>query len=178
MPPALVKIKGLTWLEDDHDCDARFWELYCAVGDTAPGPSEEWSLRGRSLSKSSAAIAPPVAPRRHASVRPSLRCDRAPQWKTVDDLATEGSNEIILLPGVVGQAHEHFLERIQRLLRMDPPRSVTSIDCRRGRTAGTIPRSARTRIGRVAGNAREEAGPRRPTRILYFYPLAACPLRR
>jgi hypothetical protein len=50
------------------------------------------------------------------------------QWKTVDDLATDGSHEIILVPGVVGQAHEHFLERVQLLLRMDPPRSVVIVD--------------------------------------------------
>ena len=128
VPPALVKIKGLVWLEDEVDCDARFWEVYCAVSDTPPGPSEEWSLRGRSVSKASAPIPPPTTPRPRPSVRPSLRCDRAPQWNTVDDLAIEGSNEIILVAGVVGQAHEHFLERIQRLLRLDPPRSVTTVD--------------------------------------------------
>ena len=128
VPPPLVKIKGLVWLEDDGDPDARFWELYCAITDTPPGSSDQWNQRGRSLSKASAVIPAPEPPRPAACVRPSLRCDRAPQWKTVDDLATEGANEIILLPGVVGQAHDHFLERIQRLLRMDPPRSVTLID--------------------------------------------------
>jgi hypothetical protein len=128
VPPPLVKIKGLVWLEDDRDPDARFWELYCAITDTPPGPSDQWNQRGRSLSKTSAVIPPPEPPRSVASLRPSLWCDRAPQWKTVDDLATQGANEIILLPGVVGQAHDHFLERIQRLLRMDPPRSVTVID--------------------------------------------------
>jgi hypothetical protein len=128
VPPALVKIKGLIWLENEVDCDARFWEVYCAVSDTPPGPSEAWSERGRSISKIVAPIPLPIPPRPTASLRASLRCDRAPQWKTVDDLATEGSNEIILVTGVVGQAHEHFLERIQRLLRLDPPRSVTTVD--------------------------------------------------
>lgn len=128
VPPPLVKIKGLVWLEDDADNDARFWELYCAITDTAPGTADEWSLRGRRLTASSVPIAPPVAPRPIASLRPSLRCDRALQWKTVDDLATDTSHEIILVPGVVGQAHEHFLERVQRLLRMDPPRNVTTVD--------------------------------------------------
>jgi len=128
VPPALVKSTGLVWLEDDADSDARFWELHCALTDTARGPAEEWSLRGRRLTSSAAPIAPPVVPKPIASVRPSLRCNRALQWKTVDDLATDGSHEVIMVPGVAGQAHEHFLERVQRLLRMDPPRSVTSID--------------------------------------------------
>jgi len=128
VPPALVKVKALTWLEDDADADARFWEVYCAITDTPPGPVGEWSPCGRNLSKSSTRIAAPVAARPASTVRPSLRCNRAPQWTAVDDLATQGSNEIILVAGVVGQAHEHFLERIQRLLRMDPPRSVAPVD--------------------------------------------------
>jgi hypothetical protein len=128
VPPALVKIKGLIWLEEDTEADARFWELHCALSDTNPGPSDQWPTRGRALSKTPVPLPAPAAARPAPSVRASLRCDRAPQWKTVDDLATEGSNEIILLPGGAGQAHDHFLERIQRLLRMDPPRSVTTVD--------------------------------------------------
>ena len=129
VPPALIKLKGLLWLEDDQDGDARFWEVYCAVTSCDPGPIEEWSARGRGAAASPVPLPPPPAPPPPpAAVRPSLRCDRAPQWKTVDDLATEGSSEIILLPGAAGQAHEHFLERIQRLLRLDPPRSVTTVD--------------------------------------------------
>jgi len=128
VPPALVKIKALIWLEDDAEPDARFWELHCALAGTNPGSSDQWLAQGRALSKTPVPLPAPAAPRRPSAVRPSLRCDRAPQWKTVDDLATEGSNEIILLPGMSGQAHNHFLERIERLLRMDPPRSVTTVD--------------------------------------------------
>jgi hypothetical protein len=61
-------------------------------------------------------------------VRPSLKCDRAAQWKTVDDLATSGANELLILPGAAGQAHEHFAERVQRLLRADPPRHIACVD--------------------------------------------------
>jgi hypothetical protein len=128
VPPALTNMTGVVWLEGDLDNDARFWELHCALTATAPGPSAEWSLRGRTLSASSAAIPPPRRSTPAAPVRPSLRCNRALQWKTVDDLATDTSHEIILVPGVTGQAHEHFLERVQILLRMDPPRSVTTVD--------------------------------------------------
>jgi len=128
LPPPLVKMTGVTWLEDDGDGDARFWQIYCALTDSEPGPAAEWTTRGRTLSKSSARIPPPPPKRPTSTIRPSLRCDRAPQWSVVDDLATQGSNEIIILAGVVGQAHEHFVERIQRLLRMDPPRSVIAVN--------------------------------------------------
>ena len=128
VPPPLIKMISLTWLEDEADADARFWEVYCAITDTQPGPPDQWSARGRALTKSSAKIPPPPIARPASTIRPSLRCDRAPQWKTVDDLATQDTNEIIVVPGVVGQAHDHFVERIQRLLRMDPPRSVIAVD--------------------------------------------------
>jgi hypothetical protein len=128
VPPPLIKVKALIWLEEDLEADARFWELHCALTDTNPGPSEEWLSRGRALSTAPVPLPTPTVARAAPTKRAALRCDRAPQWKTVDDLATEGSNEIILLPGMSGQAHDHFLERIQRLLRMDPPRSVITID--------------------------------------------------
>jgi hypothetical protein len=46
----------------------------------------------------------------------------------VDELALERASQLILLPGSVGQAHDHFVERIQRLLRLDPPRSMVTVD--------------------------------------------------
>jgi hypothetical protein len=128
LPPPLVKMTCIPWLEEDGDGDARFWQIYCALTDTEPGPSAEWTKRGQTVSKSSARIVPPAVARPTSTIRASLQCDRAPQWSVVDTLATQGSNEIIILPGVVGQAHEHFVERIQRMLRMDPPRSVVAID--------------------------------------------------
>lgn len=128
VPPGLNQKTGVVWLDGETDNDARFWQLHCTLTDTAPGPSDQWNDRGRGLSRSSAPIPPPARPRPAAAGRPSLRCNRALQWKTVDDLATDTSHEIILVPGAVGQAHDHFLERVQLLLRMDPPRNVTTVD--------------------------------------------------
>ena len=42
--------------------------------------------------------------------------------------ATDGFNDLILIPGVAGQDHDHFVQRIQYLLRMDPPRSMLRVD--------------------------------------------------
>lgn len=128
VPPALIKQTGFHWLEDDPDCDARLWELYCAVTDTAPGASDTWGARWRSLPKRGPAPTRPRVTDAKARLRPSLRCDRALQWNAIDELALERSHHLILLPGSVGQAHDHFIERVRHLLRMDPPRSMVTID--------------------------------------------------
>ncbi len=128
IPPGLNTQTGVVWLPDDLDNDARFWQVHCTLTGREPGPVGEWTLRGRTITASAAAIPPPRRSKPAIAGKPSLRCNRAIQWKTVDDLATDGSHEVILVPGVVGQAHEHFLERVQTLLRMDPPRSVVTVD--------------------------------------------------
>lgn len=58
LPPQLVRLKGVTWLETDPDPDARFWEVYCGITDTAPGPQDAWGDRGRGLMKAS--VPPPA----------------------------------------------------------------------------------------------------------------------
>jgi hypothetical protein len=129
VPPRLVKIKAFEWLDGDPKPDSRMWELYCALKGDDPGPVDTWDERGRALP----AVGPDLYPgpgRRppRRQVRPSLMCDRAAQWKTVDDLAAEVGNELVIVPGAAGQDHEHFLQRIQWLLRNDPPRSIVRID--------------------------------------------------
>jgi hypothetical protein len=128
LPPLLFRFTGFEWLEDDREPDARIWELFCALQGTAPGPPSAWNARGHELP--TPAAAPPLfEPRRGpAAFRPSLRCNRATQWKTVDDLSGSGRNELLLLPGEPGQDHEHFVQRVQHLLRSDPPRSIVRVD--------------------------------------------------
>src|SRR5205823_3270621 len=128
VPPELTRMVGFEWLDGDPDADARFWELHCAITGEAPGPPGSWSASGRALSGSKPLPAPPRRQPPAPAVRPSLRCDRALQWSTVDDHALEAVHELLLLPGTVGQAHEHFIQRIQRYLRMDPPRTMAFID--------------------------------------------------
>ena len=123
-----VRFTGFEWLDDDRDPDARIWELYSAIHATAPGPLSEWSSRGRELKTSADTpdVSPPPPP--PPSYRPSIRCNRALQWKTVDDLAGSGRNELLLLPGDAGQDHDHFIQRVQYLLRADPPRRIERVD--------------------------------------------------
>jgi hypothetical protein len=127
VPPRLVKIKAFEWLDGDPRPDSRMWELYCAIKGDDPGPPETWDERGHTLPAVGQELYPTVRPAR-PTVRPSLLCDRALQWKTVDDLASVSNNELVIVPGAAGQDHEHFLQRIQWLLRNDPPRSIARID--------------------------------------------------
>jgi hypothetical protein len=57
VPPPLINLKGVTWLETEPDPDARFWEVYCGITNTEPGPVDAWGARGRELTK--APVRPP-----------------------------------------------------------------------------------------------------------------------
>jgi len=130
IPPQLTRMAGFEWLDTDRDLDARFWQLFCAVTGDALGDPDSWSEKGRALVGRQAAPPPPPPPQPHPPVAapPSLRCDRAVQWSAVDVHAVEPVHELLLLPGTIGQAHEHFVQRIQRYLRADPPRAIVPVD--------------------------------------------------
>lgn len=133
IPPDFVKVLGFHWLDDDPNIDARLWELYCAVTNTEPGPADDWPARwGQVVKKGPATVfeGPPPRPLRPPPqrVRQSLYCDRAVQWSAVNDLSLEPSNRLILVPGSVGQDHDHFVQRVQHLLRQDPPRTMVTVD--------------------------------------------------
>jgi hypothetical protein len=127
IPPELVRMTGLEWLDTDRDWDARFWQLQCALSGEEPGDPESWSDKGRASAGRHPTPAPPPPPRPSAAPA-SLRCDRALQWSAVDVHAVQKVHELLLLPGTIGQAHEHFVQRITRYLRADPPRSIVPVD--------------------------------------------------
>jgi hypothetical protein len=128
IPPALIRVTGFEWFDDDRNVDARLWEAYCAVTDTPPGSRDDWAGCWRGLAKQGAAAPRPITASCDARQRPSLCCDRAVQWNAVEQICLERAGHVMLLPGCMGQAHDHFVERIQRLLRLDPPRSMVTID--------------------------------------------------
>lgn len=132
LPPELIDLKGIAWLEDDEQHDARFWEVYCAVEARDPGPVDTWTNQGRNILKGQ--VPPPVV-RAVAPTIESLRCDRGVQWSRVTDITPEPSHDLMIVPGEVGQAHEHFSRRIREMLVPLPPRSIVSVYWRK-RPAG------------------------------------------
>lgn len=66
--PYFCTLNQLEWFPDDPQPDARFWEIYCGITGTAPGPRSAWEERGRALTASlpvpqpSHVFAAPVAP--------------------------------------------------------------------------------------------------------------------
>jgi hypothetical protein len=128
LPMEMIDLKGVVWLENDQDADARFWEVYCAVTGTDPGPTSEWRARSRALGTSPAPV-PVVQPT--TPTLDSLRCNRGVQWKTMADVSPDQSHDLLIVPGEVGQAHDHFCRRIRELLPMVPPRNMLSVHWRK-----------------------------------------------
>jgi hypothetical protein len=120
----LIDLKGITWMEDDPQDDARFWEVYCAVNEKNPGPPERWGNEGRALRKG---FVPPPNRQRTTPTLESLRCDRGLQWTALDNAIPERSHDVLIVPGLTGQAHDHFSRRVREMLTPMPPRSIVSI---------------------------------------------------
>jgi len=128
LPPAMIGQHGITWLEDDAKHEERFWEVYCALTRTDPGPVERWAEQSRALSKASV---PPPTPIAAILSKESLRCDRAVQWHGLFEVAPEKSHDVVFVPGEVGQAHDHFCDRVREMLITVPARSIVSVHWRK-----------------------------------------------
>lgn len=127
LPMQLIDLKGIVWLEDEPHHDAKFWEVYCAILDKDPGPVEQWSAQGGKLTE--VPIGAPFVRPTGPSLE-SLRCDRALQWGRVCDIEPESSHDVLIVPGAVGQAHDHFSRRIREMLVPVPPRNIVSVHWR------------------------------------------------
>ncbi len=124
LPMELIDLKAITWLENDPHHDARFWEVFCAVTDRDPGPPQTWGIEGEKIQKGEVPL-----PALHtvAPTLESLRCNRGVQWNRITDLTPEPSHDLLIVPGAVGQAHEHFSRRVRELLTPIPPRGIVSV---------------------------------------------------
>ncbi|MGA7884121.1 MAG: AAA-like domain-containing protein [Acidobacteriaceae bacterium] len=75
--PYFCTLNRMEWYPDDPQPDARFWEIYCGITGTPPGPRNEWEARGRSLSTPQPVpnpirpTAPVTPPGSHAAPRPA-----------------------------------------------------------------------------------------------------------
>jgi TIR domain-containing protein/iSTAND domain-containing protein len=127
LPPQLTRFKPIEWPEQGTDVDARFWEVYCAVTGTDLGDPGKWADRSRAIGHGSIPF-PDADDPKPSTQRPSLRCDRAPQWGELTDLNADASHHVMILPGAAGQDHDHFMARIERWLTLAPPRSICDIE--------------------------------------------------
>jgi hypothetical protein len=128
LPQELIDLKGITWTEEDAHHDARFWEVYVAVTGRSPGPRETWAAEGEKVQKGQ--VMPPVGPPPLLTL-PSLSCDRDPQWGRLTRVTPEPSHDLLIVPGAVGQGHDHFSRRIREMLIPLPPRSIVTVHWRK-----------------------------------------------
>lgn len=128
LPMELIDLKAIAWLENDPHHDARFWEIFCAATDRNPGPPQTWSVEGEKIQKGEV---PPPARHTVAPTLESLRCNRGVQWNRITDVTPEPSHDLLIVPGAVGQAHEHFSRRVREMLTPLPPRGIVSVHWRK-----------------------------------------------
>lgn len=133
--PFLHSRNVLSWLAGDPEPDARFWEVYCALLQKAPGPRAEWAQKGREARQGgggSALLAASPAEQEVRAVhrarwgkgRAVLGCDRAPQWNQICTHADRSQSEALFVVGPRGEAHELFLETLHECFPSAPPRHL------------------------------------------------------
>ena len=136
--PNLFDRNNLEWLDDGGSSDERFWQLYCGVTATEPGPSTEWKTRGAQISRGAFGTiqttlpAVPVAPSSSPALSkgpygsPSLACDRHKHWGTIVTHARLPRHEILALVGPRKFGHRRLMTRIALELT-DPPRVARTV---------------------------------------------------
>ena len=129
LPVPFKDLNLTTWLEDDPDPAAKLAALYARIaGETLR--ADQLSERGRALIDAAGAGVLIARPDRGLHVGedpPSFRCDRAPQWTTVEQLVASGRHDLAVLRGPHGEYHDHFLERVKRSLPDKPDRSIVPV---------------------------------------------------
>lgn len=130
MPEAFEDTHGLFWMEDDAEPFRQLCELHMAIANTPIEPFERAEAGKRLAQK--AGLTPPVAedfPLISEDL-PSFRCNRTHQWQTVEHVMTDLSDtrhDVIVVPGARGEAHDHFLMRIERQLAKLPDRRIVPV---------------------------------------------------
>jgi hypothetical protein len=78
LQPHLQHLHVVKWLPGDADPDARFWEVYCGLTNTAPGPRHLWGQRARELSSHSVPPLPLTIPPVPKEVE-TAKADKVPE---------------------------------------------------------------------------------------------------
>jgi TIR domain len=145
LPFSLKGIVTERWYEGDGlpDDDARLWRIVCAIKpepDMVLGAEDTWSQSWRDyvekfclglpLPKKEAAPKSAKRAQRSPQQRPSLDCGREREWVDVETLYSSESHAVAVVTGPVGEAHDHFLRRIQYFLPHEKPRRVEWVNWR------------------------------------------------
>lgn len=77
--PYFSTLKRLEWYPNDPQPDARFWEVYCGITGTPPGPRSDWEERGRRLISAPPALNPSPAPASSSQPTPHPASQPSPQ---------------------------------------------------------------------------------------------------
>jgi hypothetical protein len=111
--PYFSTLNRLEWFPDDPQPDARFWEIYCGITGTAPGPRSEWDDRGRGLSSPQpvCSVASPAAP----EPAPKVAAPPAPAIPHVPK--ADKSLRVALLYKRNAQPDDHVLVLLENGLR-------------------------------------------------------------
>jgi hypothetical protein len=115
--PYFSTLNRLEWYPEDAEPDARFWEIYCGITGTPPGPHSEWEDRGRGLvAQSMAEPAPrPSAPPASPAAQPTAQAVAPP---TVPQVAkAEKALRVALLYKRNAHPDDHVLALLELGLR-------------------------------------------------------------
>ena len=140
--PALLgaRLVAMEWIDGVTNCDEAIYELLCAIrGEKVKPDRVQWAALGRAATASMPAefLAPPADPYVTSAQYESLRCDRAREWMAFEDIYPGPSHHVVLLGGTPADAHDYFVVRIERYLRVQPAFERAQVDWRlRPRTKG------------------------------------------
>ncbi|NNE62496.1 MAG: toll/interleukin-1 receptor domain-containing protein [Gammaproteobacteria bacterium] len=128
----LHRKKRISWLEDEAEPEARFWEVCCGLGLAELGKKKDWVENGRKI-RGATGVETVV---QHSQAKDSLgqadvdtvlTCNRDTQWGKLHRLATDDQHEAVLIPGPACEAHELFLKRVEVCLPRDPDRRICDV---------------------------------------------------
>ncbi len=115
--PYFSTLKRLEWRREDPQPDARFWEVYCGITGTPPGPRNDWEERGRRLTSSQPA--PKPAPQPPARVAPApeppkvRRAEKPQKVALLYKRSAQPDNQVLAMLEAALRAagHEVFVDR-------------------------------------------------------------------
>ena len=115
--PYFSTLNRLEWYPDDPQPDARFWEIYCGITGTPPGPRSEWDGRGRGLTAAQPGSQPVRANLPPAAPTPAPRVAAPPAAVIAQSHKAAKPLRVALLYKRNAQPDDHVLSLLENGLR-------------------------------------------------------------